>query len=68
MQAGEHVLGQVAHGILAHTFEHDVAHIVEHHGGEAPGGIGQHHAQRHGERLVPRFARHRIDCAGISEG
>ncbi len=54
----EHVLGQHLHRALAHPLEHHVADVVEQHGGEARGGIGEHQRQRgpH-QRLAARLGQ-----------
>ena len=62
MQPAEHVLGQLLDRALADAFEHDVAQIVERHGGKARGGVGQHQRQRDVHRLPAHIGDgHRID-------
>ncbi len=67
VQPPEGVLGELARGILPDAFEGDVAQIVEHHGGEAPGGIGDDKGQRDHRGFV-RGCGHGIDRTLVGEG
>jgi hypothetical protein len=42
VQPPEHVLGQLAHRVLADALEDNVADVVEQDGREAPGGVSHH--------------------------
>ena len=67
VQAAEHVLGELAGGVLPDALEDHVADIVERDAGEASRGIGDHEGYRDHRHGVGRRG-HRVDRRAVGIG